>query len=67
MAFDNPLRLELLNINNFAKFHRKITHVSRTYVTSENMMTSVRTYVTYENGMFLVKNDVTYENIICPI
>ena len=61
------LGLDLLNINDFAKFHRKISHASRTYVTYENMMSYVRAYVTHENMMFLVKNDVTYENVMCPI
>ena len=33
-----------LNINDFAKFHRKISHASRTYVTYENMMSYVQTF-----------------------
>ena len=59
------LGLVLLNIDDFAKFHRKLPHASRTYVTYENVMSYAQTYVTHEN-MFLVENDVTYENVICP-
>ena len=49
-----------------AKFHRKIPHVLRTYVTYENVMSYVRTYVTHEIIMFSLENDVTYENVIYP-
>ena len=61
--------LDLLNINEFAKFHRKIPQVSRTYVTNENMMSYVRTYVTHETYVthdVFRWNDATYENLICP-
>ena len=44
-----------LNINDYTKFHRKIPHASRTYVTNGNKMSYGRTFVTHGSMMFLVK------------
>ena len=66
MAFWQSLGLDLLNINDFAKFHRKISHASRTYVTYEKLMSELMLHVFSKKWCYKRKcnmSDLMLENV----